>query len=184
VPLLPPGRAPTPASRGLDFSDGGGTAVGDIGDAWRATRWSTARPSWAPRRLITAPTAKADQFAGSGTVTGAGKLLVSAAAGKRLTLAANAGFLFRAAETDFGSMTQSHQVLFGAGVSVRAAEKLWVIGEGFGRYGLGGADDTHATSPIEATAGIRYRLGRASRCRWAAAPACAPASARRRSAAS
>jgi len=156
VPLLRQAGADTGIA-GLDFSDAG-TAVGDVGIMARYALVD-GKTKLGASALITAPTAKADQFAGSGTVTGAGKLLVSAAAGKRLTLAANAGFLFRAAETDFGSMTQSHQVLFGAGVSVRAAEKLWVIGEGFGRYGLGGADDTHATSPIEATAGIRYRLG-------------------------
>jgi len=156
VPLLRQAGADTGIA-GLDFSDAG-TAVGDVGIMARYALVD-GKTKLGASAMITAPTAKADQFAGSGTVTGAGKLLVSAAAGKRLTLAANAGFLFRAAETDFGSMTQSHQVLFGAGVSVRAAEKLWVIGEGFGRYGLGGADDTHATSPIEATAGIRYRLG-------------------------
>ncbi|MBK9033895.1 MAG: choice-of-anchor D domain-containing protein [Myxococcales bacterium] len=157
VPLLSQQGA-NPGIAGLDFSNGGGSTIGDIGVLARYALVDGAKTKVGASATITAPTAKADQFAGSGTVTGAARLLLSQAAGKRITLAANAGFLVRGGATEFAGMTQGHQVLFGAGVSVRTLEKLWLIGETFGRMGLG-SDDAAAASPIEATVGLRYRMG-------------------------
>jgi outer membrane protein OmpA-like peptidoglycan-associated protein len=159
VPLLNQ-QGDNPAVVGLAFDrDGdGGAMLGDVAASARFALVDAGRTRIGASATVTAPTAKSDQFAGTGTVTGAARLLLSTSAGRRLTLALNGGFRFRGSETDFANLTQSHQVLYGAGASVRAAEKLWVVGEAFGRMGLGSADAA-AVSPLEATLGVRYRLG-------------------------
>jgi outer membrane protein OmpA-like peptidoglycan-associated protein len=155
VPLLRQ-AAPTPASRASTSADAG-TSLGDVGVLARYALVE-GKTKLGASATITAPTAKEDQFAGYRHRDRRGAVAAVDPAGKRLTLAANGGFLFRGETTDFAKHDPGHQVLFGAGVSVRAAEKLWVIGEGFGRFGLG-SDDPTASTPIEATVGIRYRLG-------------------------
>ncbi len=88
-------------------------------------------------------------------------MLLGVAAGKRVTLALNAGFLGRG-KAEFSKLTQGNAAVYGAGASFRALEKMWVIGELFGEFGLAGGDDPKSARPLEAALGLRYRLGQSA----------------------
>ena len=83
---------------------------------------------------VTVPTASSAQFAGVDGPSGKAQLLVSlhpAAARSRFTLTANAGAVIRPA-SQLSNIEQGSGATFGAGVSVRVFDALWVIGEAFG----------------------------------------------------
>lgn len=106
---------------------------------------------------VTLPTATESSYAGPGSVTASGQLL-AAHASRRFFAGANVGFGYQD-KVLLGSMTQGNRVLFGAGVSWRASDKLRVSGELFGAAGIG-QRDAGAATPVEALLGLRYRLAR------------------------
>lgn len=106
---------------------------------------------------VTLPTATESSYAGPGSFTASGQLLL-AHSSRRLFAGANLGFGYQD-KVLLGSMTQGNRVLFGAGASWRATDKLRVSGELFGARGIGQRDPQAAT-PVEALLGLRYRLAR------------------------
>ncbi len=85
---------------------------------------------------VTVPTASSAQFAGVDGPSGKAQLLVSlhpTAARSRFTLTANAGAVIRPA-TQLSNIEQGSGATFGAGVSVRVFDALWVVGEAFGEF--------------------------------------------------
>ncbi len=106
---------------------------------------------------VTLPTATDGSYAGPGSVTANGQLLV-AHSSRRLFAGANLGFGYQD-KVLLGSMTQGNRALLGAGASWRATDKLRVSGELFGAVGIGQRDAAAAT-PVEALLGLRYRLAR------------------------
>ncbi len=77
--------------------------------------------------------------------------------GSRLSLGANAGIIARKAREIYASEIGS-QLTYGAALALRVTDRLSVVGEGYGRSGLGNFSVDQ--SPMEAIGGLRFRVGR------------------------
>ena len=135
-----------------------GTAIGDA--AVSAKLGLLDKPKFGLALVVegTIPTGKDGQFAGGRTFGGSGRLALGVEPNKRIAFALNAGFLGRG-KAEFSTLAQGNSAVYGAGISFRALEKLWIIAEGFGEVGLAGGN-TSSSRTFEAQGGLRYRLGR------------------------
>jgi outer membrane protein OmpA-like peptidoglycan-associated protein len=130
-----------------------GTTLGDVALHAKAKLIAVGPVALGFGAVVTAPTAKDDQYAGYGGPSGQGILLASHQ-GRRLLLSANAGFLARKTD-DFAGVQQGNAFTYGAGGGYRVTPSIWVAGEVFGDVGL--VADSQPS--IQALLGVRYRMG-------------------------
>jgi outer membrane protein OmpA-like peptidoglycan-associated protein len=160
---------PAPADRDDTYGIApGSTARGDLTAHGKYRLGGDARVAYAVAAALTAPTASKDQFAGNEYPTGRALFLLSLVRGP-FTATLNAGGVVRATAT-LGSSKQGSGGLFGAGLSWRVRDKLWLAGEIFGEVIPGGQTERPAMGeavgtaklglPIEWLAGMRYRVAR------------------------
>ena len=146
----------------------GGTAIGDLTAHGKFQIGARDNLSYGVGVALTAPTASDDKYAGTKYPTGRALFLLSLVQGP-FTAHLNAGAAVRA-RTEVGSANQGSGGIFGAGLSWRVLDKLWLAGEIFGELVPGGESGQPATGemygpselgkPIEGLVGLRYQMAR------------------------
>ena len=143
-----------------------GTALGDLTLHLKARLARTATTTLGAALHATLPTATAGQFTGVDAPTLRGLGLAAWSPLDRLTVSASAGFVLRKTSVyrDAASISQGSGLVWGAGVSGQLVGALWVTGEVFGELTTAGRSElgsnTVALAPVEALAGVTYRLPR------------------------
>lgn len=146
----------------------GGTARGDLALHAKYQLGARGGLAYGLGAGITVPTATKDEFAGNELPTGRGLFLLSLVRGP-LGVTLNAGGVVRAA-AQLGSATQKSGGVWGAGLSLRVLDKLWLSGELFGEAIPGGQSGQPAQgqamgaarlgTPVEGLFGLRYQMAR------------------------
>jgi outer membrane protein OmpA-like peptidoglycan-associated protein len=140
-----------------------GTARGDLTLHGKARLWRSRALSFGAGLEVTLPTATAGEFTGSDKPSVRVLGLVGYRPIPRLTFSVNAGAVIRRREA-FANLEEGSGMAWGAGVSARILDDLWVAGEVFGDVIPSGSKTEMGgktmLSPIEALGGINYRLER------------------------
>jgi outer membrane protein OmpA-like peptidoglycan-associated protein len=160
---------PTPEQRRDMFGiEPGDTARGDLALHGKVQLGATGGVAYGAGVAVTAPTATGGQFAGNAKPTARAQLLLSIVRGP-LTTILNAGGVLRE-QAEVGNTIQKSGGVFGAGMSLRVRDKLWLAGEVYGELVPGGKTGQPAPGaamgaaelgkPIEGLFGLRFQLAR------------------------
>ncbi|MCX5741212.1 MAG: OmpA family protein, partial [Proteobacteria bacterium] len=154
---------------GITGTEAKGTARGDLVLHGKARLLDTNLMSVGVGLAATLPTATDGQYTGVDGPSGRLLALATFVPHPRLTITANVGGVVRKKATA-ALITQGSGLAYGAAVTFRALDKLWIAGEVFGETvpsgqkattGAAGAmTTTAALSPIEGLLGVTYRLER------------------------
>ncbi len=146
----------------------GGTARGDLTLHTKYQLGARGGVSYGFGAALTVPTATKDEFAGNEQPTGRALFLLSLVHGP-LGATLNAGGVARA-EAQLGSATQKSGGVWGAGLSLRVLDKLWLTGELFGEVIPGGQSGqpmpgqamgpAQLGTPMEGLFGMRVQMAR------------------------
>lgn len=138
------------------------TGIGDLLVEGKYKAWERDALSVAATAGVTIPSSVGSEggdFLGDNLPTGRvrGAVQWKAPNGK-LTAGANLGVLLRKPRTIYATEV-GQQLTYAAGAAVKGTERLWLIGEIFGRAALPELDLD--TSPLEAVGGARLKVGKA-----------------------
>ncbi|HEU4612921.1 MAG TPA: OmpA family protein [Kofleriaceae bacterium] len=159
-PVVPPtpGEPPT-----FGVTPASGAVLGDLAIHGKARLAGT--PRWQLGALLTLklPTASDAEFAGTEMPSLRGVLLLSLVPSSQLTVLLNAGGIARK-QVEFANIEQGSGATWGAALSYRAAQAVFLNVEAFGDLVPGGQVDEMGQSSLQATieglAGVRYHASR------------------------
>ena len=135
-----------------------GAARGDLDAPWQGTARADATFGAAAAVSVTLPTASDSQFTGTDLPTVRVLALVETAVGKQLRLRANAGPVLRK-KVAFANIEQGSGLSWGAGVTFRAMDQMFIDGEIYGDLVPGG----YSAEPPMGRWSARRRCSRPSR---------------------
>jgi outer membrane protein OmpA-like peptidoglycan-associated protein len=144
-----------PLFSGLESAEGSG--LGDMALHAKAHLLDAGKLSLATSATLTLPTGSNDMFAGIDGPSMRARGIFGLN-GHRLHLAANGGVRLRGSGT-LGDLQQGNELTYGFAAAFRIQDKLSAVGELSGALGISGGEST-GVSPLEASAGVRYRLTR------------------------
>ncbi len=103
------------------------------------------------------PTGSGDDRVGNNSWAGGGKIILDAAIGERVQIATNFGYVARKSVTVV-NVLEDHRFTYGAGLSIKAADWMDMMGEVSGSTNVSNFFKEKAESPLEADGGLRFSL--------------------------